>query len=253
MEIITIANHKGGAGKTTTALNLYNGLKKKGFKVLGIDLDSQCNFTFSTGNEGNKPSSYEIIMNPEKVNDSIKNDFIAGTEELAGLPAILMNESGNILRLQRALKLLNNQFDFVIIDTAPNTDLLTMNSFVASDSIIIPCLLDSYSIKGIANLKKKLDEVNNILKKAKMKPKAKIEGILLVKYDKRKGLHNVLKDNILMLAEAYGTKVFKTSIRDNVKISEAQAFKESLFDYAPASNGAKDYEDFINEFLEERK
>lgn len=252
MEIITIANHKGGAGKTTTALNLYNGLKKKGFKVLGIDLDSQCNFTFSTGNEGNKPSSAEVIMNASEIKEAIKNDFISGSEGLSNIPALLMKESGNILRLQKALQKIQNEFDFVIIDTAPNTDLLTLNCFVASDSIVIPCLLDSYSIKGIANLKKKLDEVNHILLNAKIQPKAKIEGILLVKYDKRKGLHNVLKDNIEMLAEAYETKVFKSAIRDNVKIAESQAYKESLFDYAPTSNGAKDYEAFINEFLEGR-
>lgn len=253
VEVITIANHKGGAGKTTTALNLFHGLKKKGFRVLGIDLDSQCNFTFSTGSEGNKPSSAEVILNPQDIEQAIKNDFISGAEELSNLSAILMNQAKNILRLDEALQRIKSKYDFVVIDTAPNTDLLTLNSFVASHSIIIPCLLDSYSIKGIANLKKKLDEISGILKKAGMKPKAKIEGILLVKYDRRKGLHNVLKDNIEMIAEAYGTKVFKTAIRDNVKISEAQAFKESLFDYAPNSNGAKDYEEFINEFLNERK
>lgn len=245
MQIITIANLKGGIGKTTTAQALGEGLKKKGYNVLFIDLDQQKNLTTATRHNNNKNSSYELLTNEAPITECIEDNFISASENLAVIDANLSNKIGKEYKLKEALASLNkNKYDYIIIDTPPNINLITINALVCSNEVIIPTTSDLFSIDGI-------NQLNNNIKDIKKycNHDLKINGVLLIKYNNRSILNRQLKEQLQELCEALGTKLYKTTIRENIAIREAQTMRESIFKYAPQSNGAKDYLSFIEEFL----
>lgn len=259
MKIITVANQKGGVGKTTTALILAQGLvtlKKK--KVLLIDIDPQGNLSQClSGIDLSSLGSYNLFQSKAKESivsfiqsdAKVKNlDIIPSHPNLSLLAIDLAQKTAASERLKIALEGLEKvNYDYVIIDTPPSLSILTINTFVATDSVIIPVQGDVFSLHGLGQLNETLIEVKEFGNK-----NIKIDGIILVRH-KRSVLSNTINDKLREIAKKIGTKAYKTIIRDTVSIREAQAQRESLFTYAPKSIAVEDYTAFINEFLKGEK
>lgn len=250
MQIISIVNKKGGVGKTTTALAFAAGLTDRDFKVLAIDLDAQCNFTSTMNIQANK-GSYDILAQQADINDVIVKadpfDVIPATNKLSTADNTI-TELGKEFRLREALQDLHTQYDYIIIDTPPNVGILSTNAMAVSDKIIIAVQADIYSADGLMQLYKAIEVIkkycNNNLQ---------IAGILLTRYNDRTILSKKIKAAFEEISQKIDTKLFNTFIRENISIKEAQAMKQSLFKYAKSSNGAMDYNNVIDEFLQDNK
>ena len=206
--IITVSNQKGGVGKTTTSAAICAGLADRGAKVLGIDLDPQGNLGFCMGLEGG---------NPTTILDALHGKEVAVKEMLA--PVM-------------------DYYDYMVIDTPPALNLLTVNAYAVSDFLIIPMSSDILSLVGLSQLRETIDSVKQGLNK-----NLKVLGILLNKYDKR----TTLSRDVEEMADGRATKVFQTKIRQGVAIAEAPAHGEDIFTYNKRSPAVKDYMSFIEE------
>lgn len=250
MKVITIINQKGGVAKTTTSHNLSCCLCKKGHKVLIIDLDSQENLSYITKASKEYKSIFEVL-NKEidtNINETIQHtesgaDIIRADKKLSIIDNVL-NETGKEYRLKEKLKEIKSKYDYILIDTPPALNILTINSLVASNELIITALADILSLQGIENLIKTITPV-----KQYCNAKLSIKGILLTKYNERLSLNKQLEEHFKELANKYKTKLFDTKIRESVLIRESQANRQSIFEYAPDSKVAIDYKDFTSEFL----
>lgn len=252
MEIVTIANKKGGIGKTTTAFNFAAGLTVRGKKVLAIDLDSQTNFSDTANPDMDAIGIYEVLCDGEDINDAIQNgkyfDFISASRALTAA-AKQLPDIGTELTLKKALKKLDgSKYDYLVIDTPPNVAELTCNALVATDTVIIPTNVEKYSLDGMIQLYEAVDKIRETYDK-----EIKIDGVLLTMYEKTLNNTKSLLPAFEGVAENLGTSLYETKIRKNVKLSEAQTAKKSIFDYLPESAGAEDYGNFVNEFLNKRE
>lgn len=250
MKTVSVINQKGGVGKSTTAEMLISALSLKGFKVLAIDLDAQGNLSYSLAADLTSPTILEVLTEEISAKDAIKKaraDIISSNKALAGADAFIA-DTGKEYRLKEALEKISKNYDFCIIDTPPALGILTINALTASDGVIIPAQADIYSLQGIENLEETIKAV-----KKYCNPNLKIEGILLTRYNPRTILSREVSEMAEKLAEKLETKLFKAKIRDAVAVKEAQISQESLFKYAPKSNVTKDYESFINEFLDKER
>ena len=250
MKTVSVINQKGGVGKSTTAEMLISALSLKGFKVLAIDLDAQGNLIYSLAADLTSPTILEVLTEEISAKDAIKKaraDIISSNKALAGADAFIA-DTGKEYRLKEALEKISENYDFCIIDTPPALGILTINALTASDGVIIPAQADIYSLQGIENLEETIKAV-----KKYCNPNLKIEGILLTRYNPRTILSREVSEMAEKLAEKLETKLFKAKIRDAVAVKEAQISQESLFEYAPKSNVTKDYESFINEFLDSER
>jgi chromosome partitioning protein len=247
VEIIAIVNKKGGVGKTTTALATAAGLAQRGFSVLAIDLDSQANFSLTAKSETDVIGAYEVLTGKENINEAIQErpeyDLIAADNNLTGADAAI-TETGKEYRLKEALQGLKKQYDYVIIDTPPNVGILTTNALAAANRIVITAQADTYSAAGLMQLSSSITVIkkycNTLLK---------LDGVLLTRYNARTVLAAHLHNVFEKIAKEMETKVYKTVIRENVSLKEAQAEKQSIFEYAPTSNGSADYNNFLDELL----
>lgn len=248
MKVISIMNRKGGASKTTTAQALGQGLELKGFKVLYVDLDAQCNLTSVLGqdDEDNEKNIFNVLQG-ENINKQIVNNVLCGTDLLSTADLALTGE-GKEYRLKNALDKLDNQYDYVVIDTPPGLNTLTINAMVASAKVIIASSPDILAIKGIMKL-------NNTLEIVKETSNANltINGILLTRFSLRTVLNRNLLKAFGNLAKQINTKVYDTKIRESVAIREAQTQGENLYEYAPKNGAIKDYMNFVEEFLKGEK
>lgn len=246
MDIITIANQKGGVGKSTTAASLGAGLKMLGNTVLFIDLDPQVNLTTALGADINNLTVYDVLKTKD-INEAIQTvedkDIIAGDRMLSNAD-IEFNLPGREYKLQKALKNLKKQYDYIIIDTPPALGMLTINALTASHHVIIPAEADISSLQGVAQLKDTIDAVKEFCN-----PNLKISGILLTRFSKTI-LSRDLAETFSGVAETMGTRVFKTPIRECIAIKEAKTQQEDIFSYAPKSNAAIDYLELTKDFLE---
>lgn len=241
MITISITNQKGGIGKTTTALNLGAALASKNKKVLLIDLDAQGNLSHSTATGQAGASIYDVLLKGQIKQAIIKKERFDVLKSSAALDALPDITTG---RLKEAIKPLTNAYDFVIIDTPPALNALTINALVASDYVLIPATADMYALQGTARLYSTIDAVKKINKSLK------ILGVVLTRYTDRTRVNKELREVLEHQAQELDTRVLNSTIREGVGIREAQALQSSIFDYAPSSNQAKDYLALADEILE---
>lgn len=247
-KVISVANQKGGVGKTTTTVNLGTILAKKGKKVLLIDADPQGNATSGLGVEKEVEfSTYDILVNETEIKDAIQDTIIKNLKvcpsniNLAGAEVELVSMMSREQRLKEKLDMVKDKFDYILIDCPPSLGLITLNSFTASDSVLIPVQCEYYALEGLGQL---LNTIN--LVKKHLNKEIKIEGALLTMYDMRTNLSNqVVKE----VKKYFGDKVYKTVIPRNVRLSEAPSYGMPITEYDPRSKGAKSYIKFAKEFL----
>jgi chromosome partitioning protein len=248
MEVISVALQKGGTAKTTTTQNLGAGLHKRGYKVLYIDLDGQGSLTYALGVKTPQKTIYEALKGIVSVQETIyateQGDLIPASEHLAMLDNEL-TKTGREYKLKELLEPIKEKYDFILIDTPPALNVLSLNALTVSDSLIIPLQADIFSLQGLGQLYESIYAI-----KRYTNPKLTVKGFLLSRYNARSILTKDLTQIIEDTARQYGTKLFKTKIRECIAVKEAQLMKKNIFDYAPNSNASKDFEKFIEEVLE---
>ena len=247
-KIISVANQKGGVGKTTTTVTLCAILAKKGKKVLLIDADPQGNATSGVGvTKEIELSIYDVLVGDTTAEETIQTTSIKNLKvcpsniNLAGAEVELVSMMSREQRLKEKLDEIKDNFDFIIIDCPPSLGLITLNAFTASDSILIPVQCEYYALEGLGQL---LNTVN--LVKKHLNKSLEIEGALLTMYDARTNLSNqVVKE----VKKYFDDKVYKTVIPRNVRLSEAPSYGMPITLFDPHSKGAKSYEKFAKEFI----
>lgn len=246
-KVLVVANQKGGEAKTTTAHAIGAGLQIRGYSVLFIDLDGQCNLSHTLQAMQAKKTSLDLLQGEATAKQVIirtpAGDVIAGSPYLNALD-ITLKGAGIDKRLREAIEPIKNNYDFIIIDTPPALGIRTINAFTAADYLIIPAQADIYSLQGIGQLNGTIETVKN-----RNNPELKIGGIVLTRYSGRAILTRDLAELIEETAESIGTKVFKSVIREAIAVKEAKASLQNIFEYAPKSNPAKDYNALIEEIL----
>lgn len=246
MKVIAITNQKGGVGKSTTAYNVGAGLSRKGLKVLLVDADPQGDLSTMAGYRElpeedlqlydvlhGKPMS-EAIHKTEEVEIVPSDDFLSIAE------IDLVNESRHVLR--DALRGLQDEYDYVIIDCPPSLNVLTYDALVASDGVIIPCQADYLPLKGVARLRHTIEEV-----KAKFNPDLEVMGIVVTRYNDRRRLDQAVRES---LERGFSGKLYETTIPENKALAEAPGAGQSIFVFSPRSKGAKHYKALVDEILE---
>lgn len=247
-KIISIANQKGGVGKTTTAVNLCTILAKKGKKILLIDTDPQGNATSGLGVEKETEfSTYDLLISDTPAIDiiketSIKNLTISPSNmNLAGAEVQLVSMMSREQRMKEKLDEVKDEYDYIFIDCPPSLGLITLNAFTASDSVLIPVQCEYYALEGLGQLLNTIELVRKHLNR-----NLYIEGALLTMYDIRTNLANqVVKE----VKKFFQNKVYKSVIPRNVRVSEAPSYGMPITVYDPKSKGARSYEKFAREFL----
>lgn len=250
---IAIANQKGGVGKTTTSVNLSSCLAALGKKVLLIDTDPQGNATSGVGieREALETSVYDAIINGDDIKDIIvKTDYsklwvCPSSIDLAGAELELVSGENREYRLRDAVKSIKDDYDFIIIDCPPSLGLITLNSFVCAESIIIPIQCEYYALEGLSQL------TNTIrLVKSGLNPQLDIEGILLTMYDIRTNLSMQVADEV---KKYYGSKLYKSVIPRNVRLSEAPSYGQPINIYDSTSKGCESYMSLAREVIKANK
>ncbi|MBU4334848.1 MAG: AAA family ATPase, partial [Candidatus Omnitrophica bacterium] len=248
-KIISICNQKGGTGKTTTTVNLASSLAELGKKILIVDSDPQGNATSGVGVNKNEldRSVYDLLLNKETAKDVILNtafpnlDIIPCNINLTGAEIELVGVFSRETRLKRALDEVKNGYDFIFIDSPPSLGLLTLNSLVASDSILIPIQCEFYALEGVSQL------VNTIrLIKESLNAELTIEGVLLTMADYRT---NLTAEVIGEIKEYFKEKVYKAVIPRNIRLSEAPSHGNPINYYEKSSVGAIKYMELAKELL----
>ena len=247
-KVISVANQKGGVGKTTTAVNLCALLAKKNKKILLIDTDPQGNATSALGIEKEVEfSTYDLLITDTPIGDiiqetPIKNlDISPSNINLAGAEVQLVSMMSREQRMKEKLDAVKDEYDYVIIDCPPSLGLITLNAFTASDSVLIPVQCEYFALEGLGQLLNTVELVRKHLNK-----NLYIEGALLTMYDIRTNLANQV---VREVKKFFQNKVYKTVIPRNVRVSEAPSYGMPISVYDPKSKGARSYEKFTREFL----
>lgn len=250
--VVSIANQKGGVGKTTTSINLSTILAKKGKKVLLIDADPQGNATSGLGIDKEIDKSiYDVIINEVNINETLKDTMIKTLKvcpsniNLAGAEVELVSLMSREHRLKERIDEIKDNYDYIIIDCPPSLGLITLNAFTASDSVMIPVQCEYYALEGLGQLINTVNLVRRHLNK-----NLEIEGALLTMYDVRTNLSNQVVKEVKRYFE---DKVYKTIIPRNVKLSEAPSYGMPITVYDSKSKGAKCYEKLAKEFMKKNE
>jgi chromosome partitioning protein len=244
-KIIALANQKGGCGKTTTAINLSAALSKKGVNILLIDLDPQSHATLGLGidNENLRYSVHDVLVRGLELERATLSTYLKGLDICPAVPMLtgtqleianlVGRESILSLAIHKMLNTHNRSYDYIIIDTSPSLNLLTLNGLVAAGLVLVPIQTHYFSLEGM----KELFMTINIVKE-RLNPRLELLGIVATLYDGRTNMSkNILKE----IREYFNEKAFSTVIPINIKLCEASAQKKSIFDYAPNTKAAKNY------------
>jgi len=249
-KVIAIFNQKGGVGKTTTNVNLSSCIAKLDRKVLVIDIDPQGNTTsgFGIDKKSLDRSIYDVLIEGEDIKTTIINtedenlDLIASNVDLAGAEIELTNRDDRELILKNAIDEIRQDYDYIFIDCPPSLGLLTINSLVAVDSVIIPIQCEYYALEGVSQLMSTI----KLIKKS-LNPKLEVEGVVLSMFDGRTNLSIQVVDEV---KKYFRGKVYTTLIPRNVRLAEAPSYGLSIVDYDPKSKGAEAYMELAEEFLD---
>jgi chromosome partitioning protein len=250
--VYTLANQKGGVGKTTTAINLCSCLASRGQRVLLIDLDPQSNATSCLGidKKNIQGGTYESLIDPPSVssfilyNSKYKLSVLPSSNSLAGAEVELVSISSRESRLRTALVPMIDRYDYIIVDCPPSLGLLTLNGLVAAkDGVIIPVQCEYLALEGIGLL---VQTTNRI--RMKLFPELKIRGVLMTMFDGRTKLN---QDVVAEVRKYFPDQVFKTIVPRSIRLAEAPSYGQPITFYAPDSVGAKAYDALAEEILAE--
>ena len=248
-KIIAIANQKGGVGKTTTTVNLAASLGVLEKKVLLIDADPQANASSGLGIDVDavEIGTYQVLEHTASINDAIQKttspnvDIIPAHIDLVAIEIELVDKEQREYMLQKAVAELNTKYDYILIDCAPSLGLITLNSLVAADSVIIPIQCEYFALEGLGKLLNTIKSVQKI-----HNPNLDIEGLLLTMFDSRLRLSNQVVEEV---RKHFSTMVFETIIRRNTRLGEAPSYGESIIAYDATSKGAVNYLSLANEII----
>lgn len=248
MKVITLANMKGGVGKSSSATALSAILTERGYRTLLIDCDQQCNSTdtYRAETEG-AVTVYDVLLDDSRISvaEAVQHtecgEILAGDSLLRQADEKLKGGVDGLYRMADALEKCEG-YDYIIIDTAPAMNSILHNCLIAADEVIIPVTADRYSLQGLSQLNETIKAI-----KKRQNPKLTVAGLLLTKYNSRANLSREVRASLETVAESMNTKIFDTSIRECIKVKEAQAQKRTLIEYAPNCTAAEDYNRLADE------
>src|SRR3981081_1471094 len=248
--LITVANQKGGAGKTTTAINLSAAIADRGKRTLLIDLDPQANSTIAFYNTGEIPASMFDVLSENRVAMTAvvkptKDPMLflgPGKLALAKLEQVLAGQFDAPYRLKDAIAPILKSYAYIVLDTPPSLGILTVNALVASTHLLVPIQAAYFAIEGTDDLLETYERI-----RARPNPSLKVLGVLITLFDKRT---NISRDTHEQIRSVFGSVLFKTRIGKNVRLEESPAYKETIMTYAPKSPGAKEYSKLALEVIE---
>jgi len=251
--IYTIANQKGGVGKTTTSVNLASSLATYDKRVLLVDMDPQGNATMGCGVDKNslESSVYDVIVGKAKPREAVQRvdqasmDILPANRDLTAAEVELLQVAGKENRLRHALMLVAADYDYIIIDCPPSLSMLTINALAACEGIIIPVQCEYYALEGLSDLMGTIKRIAKVLN-----PKLEISGILRTMYDPRNSLTNEVSNQ---LHQHFGDRVYRTTIPRNVRLAEAPSYGQPANIYDRTSRGAIAYLGLAGEIIRRNK